>query len=329
MKISVIVPVYKTEPYLRQCVDSILAQTCQEFELILVDDGSPDRAGAICDEYAERDSRVRVIHQQNGGLSAARNAGIDWAFAHSDSEWLTFIDSDDWIHPRYLEILLRANRENGTAISVCSYQQSSERTAAFPDADPRQHGPSTPEAYWCAKPVNATIACCKLYAKRCFSEIRYPLGKLHEDEFTTYRILFAEKQISVTPLPLYYYYQNDAGIMRTAWSPKRMVALDFLAEQIAYFENNNYPDALATTVRGHALWCKTTIEQIEAERDLPEAAHYVSVIRRRFQKLLLRYHRLLPRRAYENQPFYACAFPRLTALLHGGGRFLRKLKLKR
>ena len=111
-QISVIVPVYKVEPYLRRCVDSILAQTFTDFELILVDDGSPDNSGAICDEYAQKDARVHVIHQENGGLSAARNAGIDWVFAHSDSQWLTFVDSDDWVHPEYLERLYHAVLEH-------------------------------------------------------------------------------------------------------------------------------------------------------------------------------------------------------------------------
>ena len=91
-QISVIVPVYKVEAYLHRCVDSILRQTCRDFELILVDDGSPDNCPAICDEYAALDPRVRVIHQENGGLSAARNAGIDWAFANSNSQWITFVD---------------------------------------------------------------------------------------------------------------------------------------------------------------------------------------------------------------------------------------------
>ena len=105
--ISVIVPVYKVEKYLSRCIDSILAQTYTDFELILVDDGSPDNCGKICDGYAEKDNRV-VIHQGNGGISAARNAGIDWAFENSDSEWIAFIDSDDWVHPLYLECLYNA-----------------------------------------------------------------------------------------------------------------------------------------------------------------------------------------------------------------------------
>jgi glycosyltransferase involved in cell wall biosynthesis len=120
--ISVIVPVYKVEKYIHRCVDSILGQTFTDFELILVDDGSPDSCGAICDEYAAKDSRV-VIHQENGGLSAARNAGIEWSFDHSNSGWMTFIDSDDWVHPQYLELLHRACLENGTALRSVSMLQ--------------------------------------------------------------------------------------------------------------------------------------------------------------------------------------------------------------
>ena len=122
-KISVIVPVYNVEPYLHRCVDSILVQTHTDFELILVDDGSPDNCGVICDEYAQKDSRIHVIHQQNGGLSAARNAGIDWAFANSDSQWLSFIDSDDWVHPCFLEYLYRAVQETDAKVSACGIRK--------------------------------------------------------------------------------------------------------------------------------------------------------------------------------------------------------------
>lgn len=122
--ISVIVPVYKVEPYLNRCVDSILRQTYQDFELILVDDGSPDRCGEICDGYARQDSRVHVIHKENGGLSDARNAGIDWVEANSDSRWLIFADSDDWVHPELLARLLDAATAFDLKISVCGYQET-------------------------------------------------------------------------------------------------------------------------------------------------------------------------------------------------------------
>ena len=133
-EISVIVPVYKVEPYLRRCVDSILAQTFPDIEVILVDDGSPDGCPAICDEYAQLDKRVKVIHQKNQGVSAARNAGLDWVFANSDSQWISFVDSDDWVHPRFLAYLYQAAVEYNVKISVCSAEKADKYTAPSRDA---------------------------------------------------------------------------------------------------------------------------------------------------------------------------------------------------
>ena len=188
-QISIIVPVYKVEQYLRRCVDSILAQTFADFELILVDDGSPDNSGAICDEYAAKDPRITVIHQENGGLSAARNAAIDWVFTNSDSQWLTFIDSDDWIHAEYLARLLNAAVENQVSISACNFEITTGDNPAIP---PEQFDTTlwTPENFFVEHNVTATTAWAKLYRKECFQTIRYPVGKIHEDEFTTYKILF-------------------------------------------------------------------------------------------------------------------------------------------
>lgn len=117
--ISVIVPVYKVEKYLDRCVKSILAQTFADFELLLVNDGSPDACPQMCDDYEKQDHRIHVIHQKNGGLSAARNAGLDWLYANSQSQWITFIDSDDWVHPTYLESLLDAVKEYNSQVSMC------------------------------------------------------------------------------------------------------------------------------------------------------------------------------------------------------------------
>ena len=119
-EISVVVPVYNTEDYLKRCIDSIIRQTYKNFDLILIDDGSTDGSGQICDEYAIKDSRIHVIHQKNRGLSAARNAGLDWITLNSSSKWVSFVDSDDWIHHRFLEILYKAVRQDRTFISLCN-----------------------------------------------------------------------------------------------------------------------------------------------------------------------------------------------------------------
>ena len=122
-KISVIVPVYKVEKYLNRCVDSILAQTLSDFELILVDDGSPDNCGIICDDYQSKDNRVVVIHKENGGLSDARNKGIERALTNGESEWITFIDSDDYVNERYLELLFSAAINNQVDLSCCGLKK--------------------------------------------------------------------------------------------------------------------------------------------------------------------------------------------------------------
>lgn len=235
-QISVIVPVYNVEPYLRRCVDSILGQTFTDFELILVDDGSPDNCPAICDEYALKDSRVHVIHQENGGLSAARNAGIDWAFANSDSQWLSFVDSDDWVHPEMLERLLNAAVENNVAVSICGYAKTKgeEPELSAEDLIPKIW---SPENFFIEHNINATIACGKLYHRECFQIIRYPVGKIHEDEFTTYKILFSLEKITVISAPMYNYYQNTNGIMSSVWSPARLDRIAAYEERIPYFKN--------------------------------------------------------------------------------------------
>lgn len=231
--ICVIVPVYKVEPYLHRCVDSILAQTYSDFALILVDDGSPDNCGVICDEYAAKDSRVHVIHQENGGLSAARNAGIDWAFAHSDSTWLTFVDSDDWIHPQMLEILYHTAVDNHVKVSICSFAIThGEKPEVLPDE--YKVSIYTPADFY------NSVAYGKLYYKNCFQSIRYPVGRIHEDEFTTYRILFQQEKIAVTEAPLYFYYQNAQSIMRTKWSPKRLDSVIALREQTEFFKGHGF-----------------------------------------------------------------------------------------
>ena len=177
--ITVIVPVYKVEPYLHRCIDSILNQTFTDFELILVDDGSPDGCGVICDEYI--DPRITVIHQLNGGLSAARNSGIDWAFACSDSEWLAFVDSDDWVHPQMYEQLYRAACDSNVSLSICDFQRT-KQVDEFPRlsfVSPMVYNGL--DFFTSNRNVIATVAWNKLYKKSIFDGYRYPVGKLHED----------------------------------------------------------------------------------------------------------------------------------------------------
>ena len=248
--ISVIVPVYKVEPFLHRCVDSILAQTYGDFQLILVDDGSPDNCGDLCDTYAQKDSRVHAIHQKNGGLSAARNTGIEWALHHTDSQWLAFVDSDDWVHPSFLELLLKAVQTENCLISACGFFRSAGE--AIPE-DPHTECISLEaEDYYCGEYHDGVTAVAwnKLYHRSLFRKLRYPVGKLHEDEFTTYQAIFAAGKIAVTPVRLYGYYQNPNGIMNSQWSPKRMHMLEAFDNQIAFAREHHHNRLLYKALEG-------------------------------------------------------------------------------
>lgn len=248
-RISVIVPVYRVESYLRRCVDSVLAQSFTDFDLVLVDDGSPDNCGAICDEYAAKDPRITVIHKENGGLSDARNAGIEWAFTNSDSEWITFIDSDDWVRPEYIDYLFRAVTETGSSLSICRYVEtdgSPDVGTEFPafSVETRET-----EAFFCESRVNAIVAWGKLYKKTDFTDIRFPVGKIHEDEFTTYKLLFKYPEIAVVNIPLYCYFINPSGIINSKWNRKRLALFDAIEEQLNYLSVRGFKKAYTFMIR--------------------------------------------------------------------------------
>lgn len=250
-EISLIVPVYKVEPYLSRCVNSVLAQTWTDFELILVDDGSPDRCGELCEAFAAKDARVHVIHRVNGGLSAARNTGIEWALAHSDSEWISFLDSDDWVHPRYLEALLQAVSQTGLSLAVGGFRRTEKDGDQLELPADLTARAVDPEEFYCTDKLTATVAWGKLYKKRDFSQIRYPEGKIHEDELTTHKLLFRYDRIALVDQPLYQYFQNQQGIMRSGWSPKHLAEVEGIADQLTFFLEKGRSDAARKAARAY------------------------------------------------------------------------------
>ena len=209
--LSIIVPVYNVENYLQKCIDSILAQTLTDFELILVDDGSPDGCPALCDAAAAKDARVRVIHQKNGGLSAARNAGLDVA----RGAWIGFVDSDDYIAPEMYEKLYRAVQSTGADLALCDYAKVDE--AGVPCVQTHAAVPQKSltgrellqKAYW----TTVQIAWNKLYRRTIFAQLRYPVGKLNEDFFVIPEICLNTQKAVVVPDVLYYYVQRGDSIM--------------------------------------------------------------------------------------------------------------------
>ena len=239
--VSVIVPVYKVEAYLGRCVDSILAQTHRNLEVILVDDGSPDRCGMICDEYAERDPRVCVIHKENGGLSSARNAGIDIA----KGEYLEFVDSDDWIEPDAVESLLSAARQHQVDLVIGGRwdvkEKTGEKTVGLcPEKTETVPAEETVRRIFRWENCDSA-AWDKLYHRRLFRQIRYPYGVICEDVPVTYLIAFDAGRVTFLSKPIYNYLHRQGSITYSAVSEKNF-HLSRHTEKILPYIQKNYPD---------------------------------------------------------------------------------------
>lgn len=242
--ISVIVPIYRVEKFLPQCIESVLNQTFTDFELILVDDGSPDRCPAICDEAAERDARVRVIHQANAGLSAARNAGIEAAHG----AWLSFVDSDDYIAPHFCEKLYQTAQRTNADCVMCSVQNVDESgklidSALMRVADEVKTGREVLRKIGRDDVTPYLTAWNKLYRRKLFNTLRYPAGRQNEDVFV-FAELFCQVQRAVCVAePLYFYRKRIGSIMNS------VVTLRNLDEMWAYvncFEHLQQDDEEST-----------------------------------------------------------------------------------
>lgn len=218
--ISIVVPVYKVEDYLSRCVDSLLHQTYENLEIILVDDGSPDNCGAMCDAYASRDSRIRVIHKENGGLSSARNAGIDVA----RGEYLGFVDSDDWVDIHTYEWLMEMARTEQVKL-VCAgrWDYSSETGEKSLGLCPPKRevisGQELAKRIFLWDNVDSA-AWDKLYHRSLFQQLRYPLGVVSEDLPVTYRAGLEAGRVGMLNRPVYYYFHRAGSITMAAISAK-------------------------------------------------------------------------------------------------------------
>lgn len=239
-KISVIIPVYNVEAYLSKCVDSVLNQSYQNFEVILVDDGSKDQSGGICDAYAKKDARVKVIHKQNEGLSSARNKGLD----HATGNYYYFLDSDDYIAEDTLELLLGAIRRTGSDLALCNIQYVDEqgtvlsRQNAFKEYGVRD-GTWTKKEFWRHYMgfghIVCVVACNKLYKKELFAQQRYPEGKIREDEFVVHHVVDQCQKIACVKKKLYFYRQRNGSIMSQKYEIGQMDAAEAYLERCEFF----------------------------------------------------------------------------------------------
>lgn len=241
-KISIIIPVYNVEKFLPFCLDSIIKQTYKNLEIILIDDGSTDSSLIICNEYASHDKRIQVIHQENHGLSYSRNRGIEVA----SSEYISFIDADDIVSSDFCEHLLHLLISNNADIAECKFIKINESDLpdyTFPNSSDssfvllnsiealnRIHNDNLDVC------VNSVVVWNKLYKIKLFKDIQFPVGKIHEDEYTTYKLFYKAKKIVSSNKQLYGYVQRKSSIMNKPFSLSRLDALEPYDNYMTFFK---------------------------------------------------------------------------------------------
>ena len=243
ISVSVIVPIYNTKEWLAECVQSILDQKFDHpYEVILVDDGATDGSAEICDEMAVKDARVQVIHQENQGLSSARNAGMDAA----EGDYYAFVDSDDVLRPGYLQQLFDACEKHDAYMAICAVEDvnedgTSSAPAAFtlPNATGCHSGRDLLNCFYGPNGTYYTVAWNKLYRADVWKLLHYPEGRLHEDDFVAHRLFWRCDRVVCLDAPLYCYRLRDGSICRTDMKPAAFDAVDGLADRYRFYVENS------------------------------------------------------------------------------------------
>lgn len=227
---SVIVPVYNVDRYLGRCIKSIMQQSYRNLEIILVDDGSTDNSGTICDTFKETDDRIIVIHKENGGLSDARNAGIKMF----TGEYVTFIDSDDYVSPDMISLMLTVLKQSSCQIVQCEFVRGKDDTYKF-TGNGKYKVYNKSNAFE-NRDVHVCV-CGKLYEKSLIKGRYFPIGKINEDEYYTYKCVYESNRTAIMPDALYYYFQRSNSIMHKKKTYLNMDILDAFDERIKYFQD--------------------------------------------------------------------------------------------
>ena len=238
--ISIIVPVYNVERYINTCINSIINQSYRNIEILLINDGSKDLSGEICDKWAKKDSRIKVFHKENGGLSDARNFGIN----KCNGEYLIFIDSDDFINKDMVKKLLKLSQENEADIVQCEFLKFKNENEIKESNDKNKvqvfkNIEAIENHYKEELKISTVVSWSKLYKKYLFNDIRFPKGKLHEDEFTTYKLLYKANKVLYTNEKLYYYRETPNSIMNSKYNIRRLDLLEALNERLLFFKKIN------------------------------------------------------------------------------------------
>ena len=317
--ISVIVPVYKVEEYLDECIESIVNQTYQDLEIILVDDGSPDNCTQMCDAWEKKDKRIKVIHQKNGGVSAARNAALDIACG----EYIYFVDSDDFIETTALEYLHKLIIEYNVPMVIGGYRRVSENgeydREVLADDDIEVNVLDEYKTWEkAAFDMGFIMVYTKLYKAELWTNCRFPVGKIHEDNGVMLEIMSQCRQVIYSDKPIYNYRINLQGIMHTKFSIKNLDKCFFFNEQCEYFRSRGWNELeIMYWNSGSQLWCDGVNElRALSSEDGHKLQEIYIIYRDRIRGMELapnNYKMLLKRWMFIHMPCLYCKIHKLLA----------------
>lgn len=258
--ITIIVPIYNVEKFLPNCIESLIHQTYQNLEILLIDDGSTDSCKEISDEYAKKYSNIFAYHKENGGLSDARNYGVSKA----KGKYICFVDSDDYVNEKYCEVLYKNIINANADISICGFLRVSDtcvkEECIYEDEEVKLYEKNIDKQRNILNELNekTTVAWNKLYRKEVWNEFKYPVGKLNEDEFVIHHILDKCGKVIYTNLKLYYYYQRPNSIMNSKYNEKRLDVVEAFCNRLNFYKNKKQYNELVP--RAYVVFMKMIIE---------------------------------------------------------------------
>lgn len=307
--ISIVVPVYNVEKYLQRCLNSIQKQSYTNLEIILVDDGSKDSSGSICEEIAKTDDRIQVIHKENGGLSDARNVGVK----HATGEYIAFVDSDDYLDENYVLYLYEICKKNSAEIAICRHKRTSQ------DDEKGENGYSAEvftnvealEHMLYQKKFNMS-AWAKLYKRALFDGVAYPKGEIYEDVNTTYKLIERAKRVGYCTNHLYFYYANPQSITTNSFHEGKLAYIAHMDEVLA-FVRDKYPK-LECAAEFRYIWANIHIwVHMPSVDEYSEQEKQIRSNIKKYRRSVLRNRKI----GVKNQL--------IVLMTYGGHRFMRRL----
>ncbi len=271
--VSVIVPVYNTEKYLRKCIDSIVEQTYTNLDIILVDDGSTDASGVICDEYAGKDSRIRVIHKENEGNGQARNTGLD----HMEGAYVLWVDSDDMIHRKQVEVLLSIAKEKNADIVVGGYcaisdgEEPKDQTIAdgiYDNAEVLSDSHLYDDGFIKKRSMILTVPWCKICKRELYDHVRYPHKRIHLDTWTTWKLYENSQKVVFVAEPLYYWRNNPDSLTRRKFDLSHFSGIEAYGEQLEYYHTagrQRYVEIVFDEYVNDIFWCYNRMKESDMD----------------------------------------------------------------